>query len=592
MITDSQHYVGLNKTRLIDRLSSLLFMQWSILNPDPQLVKAIQQTFNTSEVIARVLANRRITDKTAANVFFQPKWDTLHDPFLMQDMSRSVERVLQNIRCGKPILIFGDYDVDGTTGTAALFLALKTFGARVSYFIPDREQDGYGLCRRGVDYAVKCGADLIITCDCGINAFAPITYARQRQIDIIITDHHTPDESLPDAFAILNPKRADCTYPFKDLCGGGVAFKLITALGQELNIGLGHYADVLPLVTLGTAADIVPIKGENRIIVSHGLNLLHDLEKPGLRTLLDLAGLQGELSVGQLVFWIAPRINAAGRLGDANRAVELFITTDSRRARLLAKELDEENKKRQVIQQAVVDQALLKINAEADLKHEHALVIAAEGWHPGVVGIVASKMKEEFYRPTVIISMEHGVGKGSARSISGFDLYSALTACKDHLVGYGGHPMAAGLTVTKQNLPAFKTAFINQANVALSKTNLVHTLTIDSAVDLRDITPRFMEFLDKLGPYGPGNMRPRFAVFDAQVRGAPKVIGQTGEHLRFTVCQGGRTYPAIGFGLVDAYELLIKGQPLDLAFVVETNEWRGQESIQLNIRDIKPTALS
>ncbi|HIB61034.1 MAG TPA: single-stranded-DNA-specific exonuclease RecJ [Candidatus Marinimicrobia bacterium] len=562
-------------------------MRWSLLNPDQNTVSSVKKAFRTSEVIARVLANRNILNPNLARPFFTPNLDMLHNPYLMQDMDKAVERVLKNIKSGKPIMVFGDYDVDGTTGAAALYLAFQKFGADVTYYIPDREKEGYGLSYHGIEVAKDIGIDLIITCDCGINAFVQVDFANEQNIDIIITDHHTTDTELPKAHAILNPKREDCEYPFKGLCGGGVAFKLITAIGNKLNIPLTDYEEIIPLITLGIAADVVPIKDENRVLVHHGLNILKNLEKPGLKTLLELAGLKGHISVGQLVFSIAPRINAAGRLGDANRAVELLVTDDQDKARLLAKELDNENKRRQMIQQAVVDEALLKVNAEADLKNENALVLANAGWHPGVVGIVASKIKEEFNRPTIIIALENGSGKGSARSVAGFDLYEALTACKTHLDGYGGHPMAAGLTLSNQKLEDFKKAFIDFANERLTKENLQATLTLDSEMALQDITPRFMEFLDKLSPYGPGNMRPKFAIRNAEIAGAPKVIGKTGEHIRFKIRQGLKSYPAVGFGLSNKYEMLITGQPVDIACVVETNEWQGNTSIQMNVRDIK-----
>ena len=562
-------------------------MRWSLLNPNQNTVSSVKKAFCTSEVIAKVLANRNILNPNLARPFFTPNLDMLHNPYLMQDMDKAVERVLKNIKSGKPIMVFGDYDVDGTTGAAALYLAFQKFGADVTYYIPDREKEGYGLSYHGIEVAKDIGIDLIITCDCGINAFVQVDFANEQNIDLIITDHHTTDTELPKAHAILNPKRKDCEYPFKGLCGGGVAFKLITAVGNELNIPLTDYEEIIPLITLGIAADVVPIKDENRVLVHHGLNILKNLEKPGLKTLLELAGLKGHISVGQLVFSIAPRINAAGRLGDANRAVELLVTDDQDKARLLVKELDNENKRRQMIQQAVVDEALLKVNAEADLKNENALVLANAGWHPGVVGIVASKIKEEFNRPTIIIALENGSGKGSARSVAGFDLYEALTACKTHLDGYGGHPMAAGLTLSNQKLEDFKKAFIDFANERLTKENLQATLTLDSEMALQDITPRFMEFLDKLSPYGPGNMRPKFAIRNVEIAGVPKVIGKTGEHIRFKIKQGLKSYPAVGFGLSNKYEMLITGQPVDIACVVETNEWQGNTSIQMNVRDIK-----
>ena len=562
-------------------------MHWNILDPDRDTIRTIQNTFRSSEVFARVLANRNITTLEKAEPFFHSDLDQLHDPLLMMDMEKSVHRVLQNIRSGNPIMVFGDYDVDGTTGAASLYIALNTFGADVTYYIPDRDKEGYGLSTKGIDVAKDNGIDLIITCDCGINAFDQVNYANEKGINIIITDHHTTDERLPDAYAVLNPKRSDCEYPFKGLCGGGVAFKLITALAIKLNIPFSEIEEILPLITLGTAADIVPMKDENRIIVDHGLKMLSSIKRPGLKVLLELAGLKHNVSVGQLVFGIAPRINAAGRLGDANRAVECMVTNDEHRAKILAKKLDEENKRRQAIQQQVVDEAFHKVNSEADLKHENALVLADHGWHHGVVGIVASRVREEFHRPTVIISMENGSGKGSARSVNGFDLYLALSECKEHLDGFGGHPMAAGLSVRSEKLDDFRNAFIEVANEWINEDQLEPTITLDSEISLKDITPRFMDFLDKLSPYGPGNMRPKFALMNCEVTGTPKVIGKTGEHIRFQIKQGMRSISAIGFGLADKYEMLITGKPVDVACVVETNEWQGNVSTQLNVRDIR-----
>ncbi len=541
-------------------------MHWNILDPDRDTIRTIQNTFRSSEVFARVLANRNITTLEKAEPFFHSDLDQLHDPLLMMDMEKSVHRVLQNIRSGNPIMVFGDYDVDGTTGAASLYIALNTFGADVTYYIPDRDKEGYGLSTKGIDVAKDNGIDLIITCDCGINAFDQVNYANEKGINIIITDHHTTDERLPDAYAVLNPKRSDCEYPFK---------------------GLSEIEEILPLITLGTAADIVPMKDENRIIVDHGLKMLSSIKRPGLKVLLELAGLKHNVSVGQLVFGIAPRINAAGRLGDANRAVECMVTNDEHRAKILAKELDEENKRRQAIQQQVVDEAFHKVNSEADLKHENALVLADHGWHHGVVGIVASRVREEFHRPTVIISMENRTGKGSARSVNGFDLYLALSECKEHLDGFGGHPMAAGLSVRSEKLDDFRNAFIEVANEWINEDQLEPTITLDSEISLKDITPRFMDFLDKLSPYGPGNMRPKFALMNCEVTGTPKVIGKTGEHIRFQIKQGMRSISAVGFGLADKYEMLITGKPVDVACVVETNEWQGNVSTQLNVRDIR-----
>jgi len=562
-------------------------MHWNILDPDRETIRSIQSSFKTSAVIARILANRNLRSNEEAGHFLDSNLDRLHDPYLMMDMEKSVGRILKNIRFGKPIMVFGDYDVDGTTGAASLYISLTTFGADATYYIPDRDKEGYGLSPKGILTAKDNGIDLIITCDCGINAFDQVRYANELGVDIIITDHHTPGERLPKAFAVLNPKRIDCQYPFKGLCGGGVAFKLITALAKELNTPFNDIEEILPLITLGTAADIVPIKDENRIIVNHGLKMMSSIKRPGFKALLELSGLSKNITVGKLIFGIAPRINAAGRLGDANRAVECMVTTDEQRGMALAKELDEENKRRQVIQQQVVNEAFLKVNAEADLERERALVLADEGWHQGVVGIVASRVREKFHRPAVIIAMENGKGKGSARSVKGFDLYSALSECKDLLDGYGGHPMAAGLSVSKKHLDGFRSAFLEVANEWITDEQLQPMITLDSEIILQDITPRFMDFLDKLSPYGPGNMRPKFALLDCTITGRPKVIGKTGEHIRFQIKQGMRSISAVGFGLADKYELLITGEPLDVACVVETNEWQGNVSTQLNVRDIR-----
>lgn len=564
-------------------------MKWHILEPDSKLVTHLQGEFDCTEIIARVLANRGIKSLKESRSFFNPSLDHLHDPFLMRDMDRAVDRVIRNIKKQKPILIFGDYDVDGTTGAAMLFLALKSLGAEAMTYIPDRETEGYGLSKIGIDSAQEIGSDLIITCDCGINAFEQVDYAKSKDIDVLITDHHTPDQTLPEAVAVLNPKRSDCEYPFKGLCGGGVAFKLVSGVAEKLDRGFDSIMEYLDLVTLGTTADLVPIRDENRVIVHYGLKKMESQSKTGLKQLLNLAGLEGKIpSVGQLVFGVAPRINAAGRLGDANRSVKLLTTEDEDLAKSLARELDQENKRRQDIQQAVVDDALRMVNSEVDLEQERAIVLAGRDWHPGVVGIVASRLKEEFSRPAVVIALDgSGIGKGSARSVRGLDLYETLTMVKKHLDGYGGHPMAAGLTVAEENFPQFKQAFIQEANSRLSDSDLEPALVLDGELKLKDITPRFMTFLDKLGPYGPSNMRPKFVTRAAEVSGNPRVIGN-GDHLRFTAKQSGSSYNAVGFNLSQHYQDLVTHDPIDLAYVVEINEWRGNKEIQLNVRDIRP----
>ncbi|MBT7494960.1 MAG: single-stranded-DNA-specific exonuclease RecJ [Candidatus Marinimicrobia bacterium] len=563
-------------------------MRWNIKEPPEDLVSSLKKEFNTSHIIAKVMANRGLKSLESSKDFFSPSFDQLHDPFMMKNMDIAVDRIIKNVQNEIPILVFGDYDVDGTTGASLLYLGLKDLNAKVEFYIPDREKEGYGLSAGGIDYAKSIGADLLITCDCGINAFNPVNYANDLGIGVIITDHHIPDEKLPNAYAVLNPKQKGCAYPFKGLCGCGVAFKLISALsekcGADSNVGLKH----LDLVALATSADMVPILDENRVLVHNGLETLEQAEKPGIYQLLVQTGLVGEsLNVGKLVFGLAPKINAAGRMGDANRTVELLTTSDKARAEELASILIRENKRRQLIQEDVVNDAIRMVHAQVDLAQDKVVIIGSKGWHPGVIGIVASRIKDEFSRPAIIISFdEDGIGKGSARSIPQLDLYEALSHASKFLEGFGGHPMAAGMTIREDKFENFKSIFLRNVNKILAEEDLIPRISIDGEMALTDINSRFMRFLEKLGPFGPGNMRPKFASRNLSISGQPRLIGN-GEHVRFTVSQNGRNYPAIGFKLSSHYEDLIRGVPIDLAYVVEVNEWQGKSMIQLNVRDIQ-----
>ena len=560
---------------------------WKIKTPDTSLVFRLTEEFKTSEIIGRVLANRDIESLESSRSFFDPKLSQLHDPFLMKDMDIAAGMVAEKVKSGGRIFIFGDYDVDGTTGSSALFLFLTSLECDAKVYIPDRMKEGYGLSREGIDVAKDWGADLLISCDCGINATDEVAYANDQNLEVIITDHHMPDENLPEANAILNPKQPDCSYPFKGLCGGAVVFKLIQAVSLLLELDDDLVHQYIDLITLGTAADIVPLTDENRIIVKHGLKSLSKTKRPGLRALLEVSGLgEKELTVGRLLFWAAPRINAAGRLGDANRAVQLMTTENLPESLKLARELDEENRQRQDLQQSMVDEAIMKVNAEVDLEKEKAIVLWDDNWHEGVIGIVASKIKETYHRPAVIISLSNGTGKGSARSVKGFDLYENLTECRELLDGYGGHPMAAGLTLDRENLEDFRTRFSNLAYETLADDDLVNSLDIEGEMDLNLIDGRFMDFLEKLAPFGPGNMTPKFITRHVIPVGNPRLVGN-GDHLKFRAKKGETSYDAIGFNMGNHYEKLITGKPIDIAYVVEKNEWQGRTSIQLNIRDIK-----
>ena len=502
-------------------------MRWKIKQPSEDHVASLKKEFNTSEIIAKVLANRGIESLKSSHNFFNPSNDQLHNPFMMKNMDIAVDRISKNIQNQKPILIFGDYDVDGTTGASLLYLGLKDLNAIVEYYIPHREKEGYGLSSGGIDYAQSVGADLLITCDCGINAFQPVDYANEHGVDIIITDHHIPDKKLPNAYAVLNPKQKGCEYPFKGLCGCGVAFKLISALSEKSGIGQNVGLNYLDLVALATSADMVPILDENRVLVHGGLDQLEESKSPGIHQLLVQTGLVGEsLNVGKLVFGLAPKINAAGRMGDANRTVELLTTSDKTRAEELASILVQENKRRQLIQKDIVNDAIRLVHSQVDLENNKVVIIGSKGWHPGVVGIVASRIKDEFSRPAIVIAFDkEGIGKGSARSIPHLDLYEALSYAAKFLEGYGGHPMAAGLTVHEDKFENFKSLFLRNVNKILTNDDLIPAISIDGEMALTDINSRFMRFLEKLGPFGPGNMRPKFVSRNLSISGQPRLMG-------------------------------------------------------------------
>ncbi|MEE9465389.1 MAG: single-stranded-DNA-specific exonuclease RecJ [Candidatus Neomarinimicrobiota bacterium] len=561
---------------------------WEYTTLDPQLVQQAQQEFDVPEIYARVLVQRGLTTRLAGKPFFNPDREQLFDPFLMKGMDIAVERILEQLRTGRPILIFGDYDVDGTTAAALLYLVLGTAGGRVSTYIPDRETEGYGLSNRGIDYAGLIGADLMITCDCGINEVEKVAYAREKGIEVIVTDHHIPDSDLPEAIAILNPKQADCNYPFKTLCGGGVAFKLALAVADRGGFDPELVWEHVDLVALGTAADMVPILDENRALVSAGLRLMEERSRPGLAALWQASGMAGrDMTVGRLVFNLAPKLNAAGRLGDAGRAVKLLTTDNHYQAMTMARELVAENERRRQIQESTVEEALYQVNARHDLTREKALVLAGEGWHAGVIGIVAARIRDHFNRPTAIIALKNGIGKGSLRSMAGFDVYQALTHCREHLLGFGGHAVAAGLTLASDHLSAFEESFLAWADQNITADQLVPKQLVDGDCSLTTIDSRFLRFLRSLEPHGPGNRRPVFVARGVGVAGQPTLVGNTAAHLKFRVRHEGAAFEAIGFDMADHYEKLLLNRPVDIAFVVEENQWRGNRRVQLLIKDIK-----
>ena len=558
---------------------------WKIKEVDIQKVQQLNKEQNIPSIIAAVLINRGQDNPVVINKFFNPSIDNLYNPFLMSDMDKAVNRLKKAISNKEKIVILGDYDVDGTTATAFLYLFLQEIGLEVSYYIPDREKEGYGVSNRGIDFAIKSSANLIITCDCGINSINEIEYANKNNIDIIVTDHHEPAEVLPDALAILDPKRKDDIYPFKELCGIGVAFKMLYGLSIANKIPLEKIFYYLDLVAIGTAADIVPILNENRIIVSKGLKVLNKSKNIGLQSLLKVSGFENKtINVVNIVFGLAPRINAAGRLGEAIRAVRLLTSFNHKESIDLSNLLERENRNRQIIEKATIDNAILQLNATHDLDVDKILILDAPDWHQGVIGIVASKLKEIYNRPVVMLTFQNGIGKGSARSIPGFNIFSAFSECSNFLLNFGGHKMAAGLTIKKESLPHFKECLKKIASDQISDEMLNRVLSIEGEIPFSDINQKTIDYLQKMAPFGPGNMRPIFVARNLKISGIPRIVGEN--HLKFKACQDRIVISAIGWKLSELYEMLISNRPLDMAFVIEENEWNGLKEIQLNIKDI------
>ena len=563
---------------------------WKLKETPEQDIQQIIKEFDLPESIATIMAQRGIVDREISRNFFYPDLKKMHDPFLMLGMEKSVQYIQQLINSKSTILLFGDYDVDGTTGTATMYLFFKSIGVDVHYYIPDRINEGYGLSIDGIDFAKNIGAKLIITCDCGITAVDQVEYANSIGINVIITDHHKQSEILPDAYSIINPNQNECNYPFKGLCGAGVALKLIHAICIKMGISEDKALKYTDIVTLGIAADIVPMVDENRIIAWDGIRRIENGQNHGISALLNSARLNGkEITIGRLVFWVAPKINAAGRLGDAGRAVKLMTTANPQLAKKIAEDLEKENRRRQEITLNTVEDCFYQIQENSNFKNEKAIILHEKNWHHGVVGIVASKVKESYNKPTIIISFdENGNGRGSCRSISGFDMHAALGKCSELLTGFGGHPMAAGLSIERKNMKSFYSKFQKIVDESISVDQLIPCLKVDSKLKVREINSRFLKFLKSMSPYGPGNMRPKFLSKKVNLKGMPRIIGKNSDTLKFSVQDNRSVYDAIGFNMVEKYEYLLSGEPVDMIFEIGENEWNGKKSIQLEIKDIKP----
>lgn len=562
-------------------------MHWNVVETfDQELLKELAEALNVSPVIAKILLNRGIVSFDNAKKFFRPSWDHLYDPFLMKDMDKAVNRLISAKENEEKVLIYGDYDVDGITSVSLLYLFLKSIHVDVEFYIPDRLKEGYGLANSGIQQAVDQGVQLLISVDCGITAIDEVAHANSLGIDVIVSDHHEPGEVLPEAMAVIDPKRNDCQYPFKELAGVGVAFKFIQAVSQSLELEDSVYRDYIDLVALGSAADIVPLVDENRVLVSKGVEKLNMRDRVGLRALIDSSGLgDRQLGTGQVVFILAPRINAVGRMGNAERAVRLLITDSTQKAKNIASILESENRTRKSIDEMTYLEALEFLEWEYDKEQDKAVVLANEGWHSGVIGIVASRIVEHLHRPTVMISIEDGVGKGSARSIQGFDIYSAIQQCEHTLLGFGGHKYAAGLSIDPDRIKEFKEHFKSIAAKTLNEEDMIQKLTIDSEITLPDINDKMVRILKQFAPFGPQNMRPVFCAKNCRIVGTPKIVGKN--HLKFRVAQGDKVFDAIGFDLGNLEYRLSPGEDsLNIAFVVDENHWNGETKVQLRIKDL------
>ena len=559
--------------------------RWNISSVDHEKVNALQASLKINHTLCGILVKRGFDTFGKAKHYFRPQLNDLHDPWLMKDMDKAVQRILTAFQNKEKILVFGDYDVDGTTSVACMyrFLCKIYEPALLDFYIPHRYREGYGVSKMGIDYAKETNFTLIISLDCGIKSVDLIAYAKELDIDFIVCDHHLPDDEIPPAVAILNPKQDDCAYPYKELCGCGVGFKLITALAQELNIDEEHYHCYIDLVAVAIAADIVPMTGENRTLAYYGLAKINSTPNPGIKALIFLGGIQKKLSINNVVFVIAPRVNAAGRMDDAKKAVQMFIEDDYNKALEYAEMLHSDNTDRKEADKNITTEALEIINAYEVLKNKKTTVVFKEHWHKGVVGIVASRLIETYYRPTVVLTKSGDIVAGSARSVPGFNLYEAIHACREHLLGYGGHFAAAGLSLLPENIEAFTNKFEEVVSSTIPEQLLIPEITIDAEISFKDITQNFYDIICQMEPFGPENMRPVFVARNLLDTGYSKIAKE--DHIRFVLRQDKFTFTGIGFNLAQKFPLLKK--PVDLVFTLDENEWNGTTSLQLKVIDLR-----
>ena len=563
-------------------------MRWTIKpKPDPSKVARLSKELAVDSTTSFLLAQRGIETFEEAKNFFRPDLSDLHDPFLMKDMEKAVSRIEEAVENQENILVYGDYDVDGTTSVALMSSYLLSFYPNVATYIPDRYEEGYGISYKGIDFAEDNNFSLIIALDCGIKAIDKVAYAFKKEVDFIICDHHRPGAEIPKAKAVLDPKQEDCDYPFKELCGCGVGFKLIQALASKKGATIDDLVLYLDLVATAIGADIVPIVGENRILAYHGLKVINENPRPGFEAILKQVKKE-KLTITDVVFIIAPRINAAGRMKHGNHAVTLLCETDNNLAAEYAIDIDTYNTDRRDADKRITIEALVQIekNKEQD---RFTSVVFDENWHKGVIGIVASRLIETYYRPTLVFTKSGEMLAASARSVKGFDVYNALEKCSEYIEQFGGHKYAAGLTLKPENYKSFKAQFEKVVEETIDPKMLIPEISIDSQISLSDITPKFYRILSQFAPFGPGNMTPVFMSEDIQDTGYGKQVGEDKTHLRFTATQhGSGKIVGIGFGLGEHIELIKNKKPFKAAYTIDENEWNGNVSLQLKLKDIKP----
>ena len=564
---------------------------WKSKNePDLSLVENLKSALNAPDIIARMLVQRGIDTIDKVNAYFNPRVEDLHDPFLMKDMDKAIERVQLAQEKKEGVLIYGDYDVDGTTSVALAYSFFKDKFDKIDFYIPDRYKEGYGISTQGIDYAKNAGLSLIIALDCGIQSIDKVEYAKSLGIDFIICDHHLPGDSIPNAAAVLDPKREDCDYPFKELAGCGIGLKLAQAYAQVCDLDERSYLQYLDYATLSIASDIVPIEDENRVIAHFGLKIINQQPRTGLKQLINLAVNKEQLSIGDLVFYIGPRINAAGRMKDAKTAVKMLIAEDEATADRFVSELQTQNEERRLVDQQITKDLKGIVEQHPSLLNRKTLVFYQENWHKGVVGIAASRAIELYYRPTIILTKgSDNILVGSARSVRGFDVHAALEKCSEHLIQFGGHMYAAGMTLKSENLEAFRETFESVGAEILTEELLTPKVYYDAELDVNDVNHRFYSIINKMAPFGPANMTPVFYAKGLKDDGTGKVIGKTAEHLKLNIKRPSGSIPALAFGMADRFSTIKKADSFEACFQVNENIFRGSRTLQLVLKDIRFT---